>query len=545
VLLIRPPGHFSSLIYPDGPWVGVPLSLQYLAVAARRVPGVEVTLLDALAQPDFEAIERAAPPVLFGLSQEAIGLQAQALGPALIGVSVAAETFYADALDTVRTLRRQCPEAVILVGGSDVSMQPERYLQEADGLDGLVVGEGEPALEHILGALGEGLDWHDAPGLMWRDAAGASHRNPTRPVEQLDDYAPGWEELDLEQYFLLNRRGFPSRQSVDYPGSDRAVYLVTSRGCPFRCSFCSIHATMGSRFRTHSAAFVVAQLTELALRYGVRHVHFEDDNLSLDRQRLHTILTGLAAADLGLTWDTPNGVRADRFDAELVALCRQTGCTYLMFGVESGSQEVLDTLVDKELQLTDVERTLALCHAEGLDTGALFVFGLPGESKQTVLQTYRYAFELFGRYGTVPFFSIYKPYPGTALYARCEERGWLVDARPYERMGKIPHMLFMPVMVETPELDIWFVVDRYQRYMLRFAFTVLLKATRAFLLHPLLVLRLNARLALRLLKAPARFMPTLRAYFWRVLLFPRAKRRLMLRPPPAPKRLPPGGDVGT
>lgn len=536
VLLVRPPGHFSSLIYPDGPWVGVPLGLLYLATAARKVAGVEVRILDALARPDFQAIERAEPPVLFGLSAQAIAAEAEAFGAQVVGVTVAAETFYADALATAAAVRERLPGALIVAGGTDVSMQPDRYLKDSKALDALVVGEGERALEQLLTRLQTGEDWRGTRGLVVRGDGEALRRNEPPPlIEDLDENPPAWGDLDLEPYFELNRRGFPSRQSVDYPGSDRAVFLFTSRGCPYRCSFCSIHLTMGRAFRPHSVEYLVRQMTELARTRGVRHFHIEDDHLTLDRDRLKALLQGLVDAGLDITWDTPNGVRADRFDAELIDLCKRAGCVYLMFGIESASQTVLDDLVHKELDLAAVERTLALCHQAGLDNMALFIFGLPGETKQTVLQTYEYAFSLFRRFGTVPFVSLYKPYPGTELYSTCEKNGWLVDARPYERMGKIPYTLFMPTMVETPQLEIWFLVDLYSRYMLRFAVRVMWNATRFLWRHPLLVARLTVRTLGRLIRAPSRAMPTLRAHFWRTLLFPRAQVRLARRPGGAPK----------
>lgn len=527
LLLLRPSGHFSSLIYPDGPWVGVPLNLLYLAAAARKVADVEVKVIDALAWPDFDALEDAAPPVLFGLTLDEIARQALEFAPDVIGVTVAAETFHQSALASIERLRALFPKAFIVAGGTDVSMAPERYLGKAKGLNAIVLGEGELALQGLLTALTNSGVWQDVPGLYHLDAEGKLRGSPALLVQDLDAYTPAWDLIDFAQYFRLNQAGFPSRPYIEYPGSDRAVFLITSRGCPYDCSYCSIHTTMGYRYRVHSPAFVLAQMKFLHERHGVVHFHFEDDNLSLDRERLCALLQGLQAARLPITWDTPNGIRADRFDGELLQLCKQTGCIYLMFGIESGSQQVLDEIANKKLKLTDVEHTLALCKAQELDTMGLFVFGLPGETKETVLQTYNYAFDLLKRYDTVPFFSIYRPYPNTAIYQRCEEKGWLIDARPYERMGKIPYTLFMPVMVETPDLDIWYVIDRYQRYMLRFAAGVLGRALRIYWKAPGFLFGQLWLLLWRILKSPRHFMHAVRSFFWRVLLYPRGQ--LMVR----------------
>ncbi len=528
VLLIRPSGRFSSLVYPDGPWIGIPLGLCYLAGVARRA-GHECRILDALSLPDFEAIQREAPPYLFGLTDTQIVAEAEAFAPDVIGLSVAAEVFGATAMACATALRKRFPKAVILAGGSDPSMQPDHYLEPDTPLDALVMGEGEVALEAILSALANGQDWRGAPSLAFRVGDKPMQRTPRAEVANLDACPPDWSDLPFERYFDLTRRGFPSRQGIEYPDSDRAVYLVTSRGCPYRCSFCSIQLTMGHAFRTHGDQMVLDMVLDLVTHHGVRHIHFEDDNLSFDRPRLVRLLEGLCALPMPITWDTPNGVRADRFDRELVALCKRSGCVYLMFGVESGSQAVLDEIANKELRLEDVEATLDACKAEGLETMALFIFGLPGETREQVLGTYRYAFELRKRFDTIPFFSIYKPYPGTPLYDTCVKNRWLIDARPYERMGQIPYMLFMPIMAETPEVDIWFVMDLYQRYMVRFAAAVIWRASRVMFWHPILMLRLNLRLCGRLIRHPSSFMPSLRAWFWRVLLFPRAQVRIARR----------------
>ncbi|MCC6751928.1 MAG: cobalamin-dependent protein [Deltaproteobacteria bacterium] len=531
LLLVRPAGRFASLVYPDGPWVGVPLGLLYLAAAARRAAGVEVQILDALAEPDYAALRRAKGPVRFGLDAESVAARAAAFAPDVVGVGVAAEVFFDEAVEAISALRRALPGAVVLAGGSDVSMHAERYLAAAPGLDAAVVGEGERALEAVLAAVGRGDAFTSAPGLVVRRPDGELARNAPELVPRLDDYVLDWADVELERYFELKRRGFPSRISVEYPGSDRAIYLATSRGCPYPCTFCSVPVTMGKAFRAHSPEYVLEQLTTLSRHHGVRHVHLEDDNLALDRPRLRRLLEELVEADLGLTWDTPNGVRADRFDAELVDLCSRSGCVYLMFGVESGSQTVLDTIVRKELDLADLDRTLTACSAAGIDHNALFIFGLPGETWATVRQTYRFAFERFRRHGTVPFFSIFKPYAGTPLHAQSEQQGLLVDTAALHAEGKIPHLLLAPTMAETPELPLRELARFYRRYMLRFVAHVFWNAMRVMWRHPLLILLLNLRLWGRVLRAPWRLMPTLRSFFWGVLLFPRAQVRLRARGP--------------
>ena len=151
--------------------------------------------------------------------------------------------------------------------------------------------------------------------------------------------------------------------------------MITSRGCPYDCTFCSIHLHMGKRFRAHSVTNVLRHIELLVSQYGVRHIHFEDDNLTLNRSRFSDLLDGLLAVQFDITWDTPNGVRADLLPKELIAKSKESGCTHLVMGVESGKQANLDRIVKKKLDLQQVERTAHACKELGLDLGAFFIIG--------------------------------------------------------------------------------------------------------------------------------------------------------------------------
>ncbi|XYH98629.1 B12-binding domain-containing radical SAM protein [Sorangium sp. So ce1128] len=121
--------------------------------------------------------------------------------------------------------------------------------------------------------------------------------------------------------------------------------LVTSRGCPYRCSFCSIHIHAGRRYRRYSVEHTLDHIETLVNRLGVKHIHFEDDNLTLDRDRFHRLMDGVLERQLRFTWDTPNGVFANTLDLEMMQKMKATGCTYLVVGVESGDQWVLDNVI--------------------------------------------------------------------------------------------------------------------------------------------------------------------------------------------------------
>jgi radical SAM superfamily enzyme YgiQ (UPF0313 family) len=240
--------------------------------------------------------------------------------------------------------------------------------------------------------------------------------------------------INLEDYFSLRKRGFVDRPIVRGTGAERAVSIVTSRGCPFRCVFCSIHLHMGRKWRAHSVEYVLHHVDFLVDKYGVRHIHFEDDNISSNVHRFRGILDGLIKRGTRVTWDTPNGIRVDTLTRDVLAGCKASGCVYLVFGVESGNQRVLDEIVEKRLDLQAVERVAKWCKEFSLDTGSFFVIGFPGETRQDMKDTVGYALRLQRRYDVNPALFVAIPYPGTVLERIFSERNLLRKELSAEEM---------------------------------------------------------------------------------------------------------------
>jgi len=159
---------------------------------------------------------------------------------------------------------------------------------------------------------------------------------------------------------------------------------------------------MGHKWRHHSPEYVLRYLKYLREKYDVRHVSFEDDNLTLSNERFEKILDGIIGEKLNVTWDTPNGVRADRLDENLIRKAKRSGCKRLVIGVESGDQDVLNTIVNKKLKLENVDKAAALCKKVSLDLHAFFMVGLVGETKQNIQNTFNFAYMLARKYNVAP-----------------------------------------------------------------------------------------------------------------------------------------------
>jgi radical SAM superfamily enzyme YgiQ (UPF0313 family) len=222
----------------------------------------------------------------------------------------------------------------------------------------------------------------------------------------------------------------------------------------------------------------------LVTKYDVRHFHIEDDNLGMDAARFGEFLDALIAKNWGVTWDTPNGIRADRMSGELIAKAKKSGCTYLIFGVESGNQMILDKVINKNLDLKAVTQIARAAYRRKLDVHAFYVVGFPGETKMEIFDTFRYALKLLTRYDVVPHLCLARPLPGTRLHKICEENGYLTEP-VLPRIGKgLRGEMFVRQMIKTkdfsPELlEKW--VNGFNRKMM------LLVAAKSFLflfLHP-------------------------------------------------------------
>jgi radical SAM superfamily enzyme YgiQ (UPF0313 family) len=208
---------------------------------------------------------------------------------------------------------------------------------------------------------------------------------------------------------------------------------------------------MESLWRAHSPEYVIGHIKFVVEKYGIKHIHFEDDNLTFNKERFKRILDLVAEADLGITWDTPNGVRADILDEESLWKAKETGCVYLVIGVESGNQAVLDNIVQKKLSLKAVENTARLAKKVRLNLEAFFVIGFPGETIKDMKKTLAFAFKLQFRYGVYPILFVATPLPGTRLYEICAKKGYIKEGFSY---SKISSSILSEGMIETEEFGL-------------------------------------------------------------------------------------------
>lgn len=182
---------------------------------------------------------------------------------------------------------------------------------------------------------------------------------------------------------------------------------------------------MGKKFRAHSVEYVVEHLEYVVNKYRLKTIYFEDDNLTLDVKRFETICDKIIKRDIRFDWETPNGVRADYLNLDLLKKMKKAGCQSVFVGVESGDQYVLDNIIDKSLKLVDVVEFAKNCKKIGLKTGAFYIIGFPGEKKENMMNTVEFALRLKRKYDVGMHLLFATPSYGTRLYEECKRNKYI------------------------------------------------------------------------------------------------------------------------
>jgi radical SAM superfamily enzyme YgiQ (UPF0313 family) len=354
----------------------------------------------------------------------------------VVGISSPTPLIY-EAWEAAAEAKKQ--GAVTILGGPHLTLMPGESI-ERDEVDLVVRGEAEETIVEIVHEIEAAnsqakdtnanlqlstLNLQPIPGLSWKDDSGQTIHNPDRPLRKDVETIPwpAYHLFKIERYTNLQ----PLTDGLD-PNA-RAYTIVTSRGCPYQCIYCSKPIT-GNTWRARSPEDVVAEWRYLVREMGATEIGITDDVWNLKLERAKEICRLLIAEGLtGVPWVTVHGMRADHTDAELFQLMKQAGCKRVGFGVESGNQAVLDS-IKKRQTLDDVRRAFKDAKAAKLQTMGFFIFGLPADTEESMEDTIRFALELDPDMGN---FMLAAPYPGTELWeiARRDGRLFSMDWRDY------------------------------------------------------------------------------------------------------------------
>ena len=377
----------------------LPLGLAYLAAMLERA-GHSVRIYDAVAEDE---------PL------EAVLDQAISAGRPYDLVGVTAITPLIKEAWAVADLARP-RGAVTVLGGPHPTILPDESLARPE-VDLVVRGEGEEAIVEIAEALESSKSFAGILSLSYKNEGGQIVHNPLRPMRTDLDGLP----FPAHHLFHVERYSNLQPLTDGQQKNPRAFTIMTSRGCPYACIYCS-KAIEGKVWRPRSVASVVAEWRWLTEDMRATEIGVADDVFNIRLDRAKDICRALIAEGLTkVPWITIHGIRADHTDLELFQLMKRSGCRLVGFGVESGNQRVLDGL-KKHQTIADVRTAFRLARQADLQTMGFFMFGLPGENEAAMDDTIRLALELDPDMAN---FMITSPFPGTELYDLVRREGRL------------------------------------------------------------------------------------------------------------------------
>ncbi|MDP2946751.1 MAG: radical SAM protein [Nanoarchaeota archaeon] len=446
ILLINPPRTYFR--GSKGPRVGLPLGLLYLAGVLEK-NGYSPKIFDCLVVPTSKIFKKD-DKIIHGIPDNDILEFIKKEKPNVVGITNPFTAQLDNAIHIADLTKSIDKEIITVIGGPYASVRGRELLENEKNIDIVVKMEGEYTFLDLIKKIDKKLPIDDIGNILYRDKKNNIIENKCGEfIKNLDELPlPAYHLIDMDRYFSFFKRGIGARTSI----YNRSISMITSRGCPYNCIFCSIHLHMGNFFRAHSSDYVIRYIKYVVEKYRIKHISFEDDNFTLDTERCKKIILGIIENQIKITWDTPNGIRADRIDEELVELMKRSGCVELIFGIESGSQRVLDEIIDKKLKLENVINAIKLCQKYRIKTKAFFVIGFPGETKEDILKTKNFSLELYKKYKIESGLLIATPLFGTRLYRVCKSKGYLIK-EPDPRMLSIATQADGHGLIKTEEFD--------------------------------------------------------------------------------------------
>jgi radical SAM superfamily enzyme YgiQ (UPF0313 family) len=384
IVLIRPGKYPEGLI--------VPLGLLYLAAYIKQKrPNIEIIIIDA---------------ALKDYGPEEIAGKVKSINPEIVGLT-GLHLRTKDIMDTAAHIRKALPSTIIIAGGAAVSSNYEQLLLEKSINFG-VIGEGEKTFYEIIKAVEAEEEISKLEGLAYKNNAGAIIRTQEREVlGNLDEIPfPAYDLISVEEYFTGPKRNTQSSVYI----SKRNLPIMTSRGCPYHCIFC--HKIMGKMFRPRSVENVIKEIIFLKRTYDIKELEFIDDIFNFDLNRAKLIFKRIIEEKLDLNISFPSGVKYEMIDDELLDLFKKAGVYRLAFGIESANHEI-QRKIGKFVDLKKMSAIIDKASQMGFFTSGFFQLGIPGETREQMLETINYA--IASKLHTAMFhFTI--PFPGTQMY---------------------------------------------------------------------------------------------------------------------------------
>ena len=308
---------------------------------------------------------------------------------------------------SLKIIKESNHKIITIIGGAHPSGDPEGSLKYFPEVDFGFRGEGERGIELLVNKLlgDQSIDLDSIPGLIWRDVYNRVHSNPLFLMDDLNSFGfPAWDLIPPAEYPNAPHQGFAKAFPI--------APVITTRGCPFNCSFCASHSINGRKVRFRSVDHVLDEMELLKNKYGVEEFHIEDDNFTINKEYVKKFCNGLRERDIKTHWHCSSGVRLDSLNPDILRLMKDSGCYNFTVAIESGSDRILE-LMKKNLNVKTIREKIEMMNRTGSKPTGLFMIGFPGETIDEIEETIKFSKSLDIKRAQ---FAIFHPMPGSQIW---------------------------------------------------------------------------------------------------------------------------------
>lgn len=404
VLFVNPPQTASK--YKFMGVIAPPLGIAYMAGVLQE-NNIDVEILDASAEDmDFKDVEK----------------ELLKRKPDLVALTALTPTI-GRALETAQVVKETLPDSIVVMGGYHPTFNFIETLED-ENVDIVIRGEGEYIMLNLVQALENQSSLHDVKGIVFEDKNSKEIVvNPEAPlIQDLDELPfPALNLLPMKKYRLLDM-------------DTHMTTMITTRGCPMQCSFCSSAAMHGKKIRERSVENIVDEIEYLNTNYDIDTIAFMDDTFTLKKRKVMAICDEILKRNIEIMWGCTS--RVDTLDEKLLKKMKEAGCITIFIGVESADQQQLDNMC-KNTTIAKIENAFKNAHKLKIRTIASVALGMPGDTKEIMNKTVKFVHKLKPNYAI---YSLATPYPGTRFYKEAFEKN-LIKIKDWSKYTLITPIL--------------------------------------------------------------------------------------------------------
>jgi radical SAM superfamily enzyme YgiQ (UPF0313 family) len=400
-------GKKVTLMYPNLEWA------EFTARTKWRIHPYNIALLAAMIEDEYDVSIIDAN--MDNLSKTEFATLVEDTQPDILGISTTTNEYTGSSLIAAEIAKKNSPGTKIIMGGVAVLSNHKPFIENSH-VDGVVIGEGEYAFKELCNFLSGNGEFPEK-GVLYKEDGKIRGSGRIDFIQDLDKLPlPAYHLIDFKKYTTQTQR-----ETVDGPRAMPYAHIITSRGCPHNCCFCEVGSISGKKVRMRSVENIIKEIEWLIKEYGIKALIFDDDNLTVDKERAKRLFRTMIDRKYNLKWHD-SAIAIATLDDEMLGLMKESGCQFLNVAIESGNPRVSREIVHKPINLESAKKTLKMIKSYGIGLAANFVIGFPGETWDEIRETIQFAENIDIDYVKI---FIATPLPNTELYRIAREGGYL------------------------------------------------------------------------------------------------------------------------